>query len=327
MYHFLRSIIVALLMSTPMTSVAQPAFWQNEWPNTDFSQTNIDFSEIISGGPPKDGIPAIDHPKFSDQTHPHGLDPKEPVLALARDGVAKAYPLRILIWHEIVNDTIGSTPITVTYCPLCNSAIVFDRRFKGKILDFGVSGKLRHSDMLMYDRQTESWWQQFLGEGIVGEMTGGILTQLPSRLLAYQQFIQTYPDGQILLPPTGAQRPYGRNPYEKYDSAQRPFLYRGTYNGPGVALSYVVAVGKQAWLLQDLRNVGEIIQGDLRLRWTAGMRSALDHGNLSKGRTIGSVQVQQKKGTIYQDIPHDLTFAFAFQAFHPKGVIHSSDHP
>ena len=142
---------------------ADPNFWKYEWPKTDFSKSSVEFIEILSGGPPKDGIPSIDDPKFLPINEVDGLNAKESVISVKVKGVVKAYPLRILMWHEIVNDTIGDVPIAVTYCPLCNAAIVFDRRLEGgKTLDFGTTGKLRNSDLIMYDRQTETWWQQYI---------------------------------------------------------------------------------------------------------------------------------------------------------------------
>ena len=122
-----------------------------EWPRTDFSKSSVDFVDILSGGPPKDGIPSIDDPQFWPVNEINGLEEHEPVLSVTVNGETKAYPLRILTWHEIVNDTIGGTPVAVTYCPLCNAAVVFDRRIRGGVTEFGVSGKLRYSDMIMYD--------------------------------------------------------------------------------------------------------------------------------------------------------------------------------
>ena len=154
--------------------------WQQEgWTKTDFSKSRVSWLEIVSGGPPKDGIPSIDNPIFKAVAGDKELTPRDPVIELAIGGDARAYPLRILIWHEIVNDTVAGVPVTVTYCPLCNSAIVFDRRVPPHVLDFGTTGKLRNSDLVMYDRQTESWWQQFTGEAIVGALTGTQLKLLP----------------------------------------------------------------------------------------------------------------------------------------------------
>ena len=191
-----------MLVIAATQAAANPDRWRGEWSKTDFDQHSVAFSEILSGGPPKDGIPAIDDPQFSPVSEVEDLGPDEPVIGLAIDGEARAYPLSILIWHEIVNDQIGETPVSVTYCPLCNSAVVFDRRVEGRVLDFGTTGKLRNSDLVMYDRQTESWWQQFLGEAIVGEMTGTVLKSIPARLEAFSVF--SSPPGRQ---GSGAQQP------------------------------------------------------------------------------------------------------------------------
>jgi Protein of unknown function (DUF3179) len=146
---------------------ADPARWRAEWAKTDFSRSSVDFASILSGGPPKDGIPSIDNPKFEKLAGGKAsgwsadIGDTEAVISLALDGDARAYPLRVLMWHEIVNDTVGGKPVAVTYCPLCNAALVFERTLDGQVLDFGTTGKLRNSDLVMYDRQTENWWQQF----------------------------------------------------------------------------------------------------------------------------------------------------------------------
>ncbi len=299
-----------------------PRAWQKEWPQTDFSKSTVDFSEILSGGPPKDGIPAIDDPTFRPVREVGNIGESEPVIYLSLGGETKAYPLRIMMWHEIANDTIAGTPVSVTYCPLCNAAVVFDRRVNGRVLDFGVSGKLRHSDMIMYDRQTESWWQQFVGRGIVGEMTGVELTRLPARVIPFSDFKASFPDGLVLEEPARSGRRYGENPYAKYDSSGNPFLYRGDYDGPGAALSYVVAVDKDAWLLADIREAGSLRHGDLLIEWEQGMNSALDARRIDQGRDIGHVRVRRESAGELEDVVFDTTFAFAFKAFHPEGVIH-----
>jgi hypothetical protein len=180
---------------------ADPAVWmQAGWNKTDFSKSRIAWREILSGGPPKDGIPSIDKPTFKAAAEDRELTTKDPVIGLEINGDARAYPLRILIWHEIVNDVVGGMPVTVTYCPLCNSAIVFDRRVPPHVLDFGTTGKLRNSDLVMYDRQTESWWQQFTGEAIVGTLAGTELKLVPARLESFGQFKTRYPGGKVLVP-------------------------------------------------------------------------------------------------------------------------------
>lgn len=178
----------ALILAVAGDAVANPNVWRSEWPRTDFSRHSVPFDEIMSGGPSKDGIPAIDNPSFAPASAPGGLAPNEPVISLAIGGDARAYPLRVMIWHEIVNDTIGGVPVAVTWCPLCNSSVVFDRRLDGRTLSFGTTGKLRHSDLVMYDRETETWWQQFSGVAIVGALVDRELTPLPSRVESVARF-------------------------------------------------------------------------------------------------------------------------------------------
>ena len=321
--HLIVLYLLGGFLITPAQAQNFPPAWKQEWPRTDFSKSSVDFVDILSGGPPKDGIPAIDDPQFRAVGEVSDLGAKEPVISLEINGEARAYPLRILMWHEIANDTLGGVPVTVTYCPLCNASIVFDRRVNGKVLDFGVSGKLRHSDMVMYDRQTESWWQQFLGEGIVGEMMGVELKRLPSRILPFAEFKKTHPHGQVLVPNNESARNYGANPYAKYDTSQWPFLFRGDYDGPVPALAYVIAVKNNAWPLEDVRRQKRIEYESLIIEWHEGMNSALDQSSITGGRDIGYVTVQQKQpdGSL-SNAAYDMTFAFAFKIFYPNGLIH-----
>lgn len=211
---------------------------------TDFTKHSVPFSEILSGGPPRDGIPPIDNPTFvAIEDANDWLDEKEPVVIFENEGDARAYPLQILTWHEIVNDEVGGLPVAVTFCPLCNSAITFDRRLDGVLLDFGTSGKLRNSDLIMWDRQTETWWQQLTGEGIVGELTGKRLTFLPSAIISWSDFKDAHPDGKVLSKDTGFGRRYGQNPYVGYDNAaEPPFLFRGDLDGRLLPKERIVAV-------------------------------------------------------------------------------------
>ena len=312
--------LAAVFSAVP--ALAEPAFWNASWPNTDFSKNSVEFSEIRSGGPPKDGIPPIDRPQFVPQAEYRGAGESEPVIAFARDGDARAYPLRILIWHEIVNDVVGGIPVSVTYCPLCNSAVVFDRRLDGRVLDFGTTGKLRNSDLVMYDRQTESWWQQFTGDGIVGEMTGRRLRMLPARVEALSRFRVRFPDGAVLVPNDPHMRPYGVNPYVGYDTSARPFLYDGDLPEGIAPLAYVVRIGNEAWPLETLRAKGRIVSGDLVLSWSSGRNSALDEREIGKGRDVGNVVVRRRTPEGLKDEVHDLTFAFVFHAFIEGGTLH-----
>lgn len=186
--------------------------------STDFSRATVPLEEFASGGPGKDGIPAIDRPRFVGiAAAERFLEADEPVAAVRIGTTAKAYPIRILVWHEIVNDRLGGRPIAMSYCPLCNSTVAFERRLGDRVLDFGTTGNLRNSDLVMYDRQTESWWQQLTGEAVVGELNGERLEAIPSQILSWREFKRLHPDGRVLSTETGHDRPYGENPYAGYD--------------------------------------------------------------------------------------------------------------
>ena len=226
-------------------------------------------------------------------------------MLVALDGVAKAYPLQILIQHEIVNDVVGQTPVTVTYCPLCNTAISFDRRFDGLLLDFGTTGRLRHSDLIMYDRQTETWWQQAIGEGIVGEYAGRRLTFVPSPLISWSTFKESYPNGKVLSRDTGFQRNYGRNPYEFYDRGRGPWpqFFSGRSDGRLPAMERVAAVeidGESvAFAFSKLRKkrviTEQVGETPLVVFWAPGTASAVDNSTIAKGRDVGSTGVFDRR--------------------------------
>src|SRR5713226_8035383 len=200
-----------------------------EWLKTDESKRLVPLDEIISGGPRPDGIPAIDRPAFIAAEQATWLTPKEPVLALEIGRDARAYPLQILMWHEIVNDTVGGRPVVVTYCPLCNSGLVYERVVDGTTLDFGTSGKLYKSDLVMYDRQSHSLWAQMEGRGLVGQRAGTRLVPVPANTLAFDDWRAAHdPGGKVLSRETGHQRRYGTNPYEGYDEPTLgPVLFQG----------------------------------------------------------------------------------------------------
>ena len=317
------SAVTMLLLAVAEPGAAEPTDWGREWPRTDFSKSTVPLDEIVSGGPPKDGIPAIDAPEFVAVKTGHGLPPREPVISVKAGGEARAYPLRILIWHEIVNDTVNGVPIAVTFCPLCNSAVVFDRRVDGRALSFGTTGKLRHSDLVMYDRETESWWQQFLGESIVGELVGKQLPLVASRVESFERFAERFPEGLVMVPPKESGRAYGTNPYAGYDRAAKPFLYHGRYDDPVPPLARVVVVGDRAWTLGLLMRRRRIEAGDLVLSWTPGQSSPLDAATTDAGRDIGNVVVRRRTPAGLEDAVYDVSFAFAFRAFHPDAPIHA----
>jgi len=310
--------VVATIVLIAGGAQANPAAWRSEWPETNFARTSLDdWSEVISGGPPKDGIPAIDDPQFLRASSERRVGDREPVITVEIDGrPPRAYPIRYLTWHEIVNDRIGGIPVAVTFCPLCNSGMTFDRRAAGRVLSFGVSGKLRHADMIMYDRETQSWWQQAVGLGIVGEMTGVELRSLPSWIESWETFRSRNPQGLVMAEPD-YNRAYGRNPYAGYDSSSQPFLYRGETPPHGIPpLERVVRVGDFAWPLTRIREEGGVTEQGVTISWEAGQASALDTATIARGRDVGNVRVRDGQG---RDVPHDVMFAFAFHAFWPDG--------
>lgn len=190
---------------------------------TDLSKKSIDLSEVTVVVK-KGAFPVLKNPDFIDKAQAETVFfPKEPVLVVHHNSEARAYPFNMLTVHEIANDRIGDTPLLITYCPLCNSGMVFNRRVKvgdeSVVLDFQVSGMLRNSDMIMYDEQTESWWQQLTGEAIAGNFTGFSLEIFPSMVLSVEDFFSRFPNGKILSQNTGIRSRYGYNPYVGYDKA------------------------------------------------------------------------------------------------------------
>ena len=248
----MMSLAVAALMQPREASAQErPTVAGSDAWKTDFSKHTVPFEEFASGGPPKDGIRSVDRPSFITIREADGwLSDREPVALLNLGGKAKAYPLSILIWHEIVNDELGGRPVSVTYCPLCNTTIAFDREFRGRVLDFGTTGRLRHSDLVMYDRQTETWWQQATGEGLVGEYAGERLTFLPITVMSWRDVKEQRPSARVLSRDTGFPRSftqrYGNNPYEGYDRGSGPwrqFFRFGREDGRLQAMERIVALG------------------------------------------------------------------------------------
>ncbi len=297
---------------------------------TDFSRHTVSLSEFQGGGPGKDGIPALDDPSFAGVDAAGAwLEAREPVLELELGGEARAYPLQILIWHEIVNDEITGTPLAVTFCPLCNTAIVFDRRLRGRLLDFGTTGNLRNSDLVMYDRQTESWWQQFGGEAVVGDLAGAKLEKVPARIVAWEDFASAHPDGRVLdRPKTGDgsfERPYGQNPYAGYDDVGSPPFFGAANSGdrrllPKERVVFVDRGGEAVAMpfsVLTRRKTLEVQVGGERLEvvWKPGPRSALDAAQVAGGREVGSAEVRTAEGG--KLVAFDTPFWFAVAAFEP----------
>ena len=266
---------------------------------TDFSKHSVSYSEILSGGPPKDGIPAIDSPTFVSVSEADAwLKSVEPVIFFQIGDDARAYPIQIFMWHEIVNDTVDNVPVVISFCPLCNTAIAFERTVNGEVLDFGTTGRLRYSNLIMYDRQAETWWQQATGQAIAGELTGTQLVFRPASIIAWADFKANYPDGKVLSRDTGFSRPYGDNPYVGYDDVNNPpFLYRGPETPgdlPPVARVLTIdlkgeAVAYPYDILQQMNVVNDTVGGtEVVVLWAAGTASALDGGTVAGGRDVGA---------------------------------------
>ena len=178
----------------------------------------IPLDQIVSGGPPPDGIPSIDNPKFmSVKEADQILGDSELVVGLSINGDIRVYPLQILVWHEIVNDNVGGVPVAITYCPLCFTNQVFNRTLEdGNVVEFGTSGKLYNSNLVMYDRTSNSLWSQGLAHGITGKYAGVNLQRIPFDVVNWKEWKQLYPESKVLSRDTGTSRPYGADPYGDY---------------------------------------------------------------------------------------------------------------
>jgi hypothetical protein len=283
--------------------------FRSSWPVTDFSNVTIDLTEVLSGGVGRDQIPPLDVPGTTSiesrlagtatfvEASEAGYEENLPLVVVTVEGETRGYGLHILTWHEIVNDELGGVPIAVTFCPLCNTAIVFDRRVDGEVLDFGVSGLLRHSDLIMWDRQTESWWQQATGEGIAGRYGGEQLAFVGAGIVSFRDFQNSFPDALVLSEETGMGRSYGTNPYTGYDElGSRPFLFQGDIDERLPALERVVALRWEDGALAipfpaiTEAKVIEVAAGDIAVVvfWAPGTSSALDQGSIADSRDIGA---------------------------------------
>ena len=270
------------------------------WP-TDWALFNIDLADLQLGIlqiDPRDVIPPIDVPEFeSTEEAATWLEPPEPGALVQIEGEARFYSLSILHRHEIVNDTIAGVPVAVTYCPLCNTAIAFDRRLDGSVLRFGVSGLLRNSDLVMWDDQTVSLWQQVTGESIVGASTGRRLTPVSTSIVSFGDFAESFPDGLSLSRNTGFGLDYGANPYAGYSSGSGPFFpVTGEIDTRYPALERVVGVtigdSAKAFPFSEINVVGVVNdtlgETPIVIFWGGDTLDALDTGLVATGRAIGT---------------------------------------
>jgi hypothetical protein len=294
---------------------------------TDFAKHAVPLAEFRSGGPGKEGIPAIDKPRFVSVRETDFLESREPVIALEVNGEIRTYPIQILVWHEIVNDVVGGVPVAVTFCPLCHTAIVFDRRLDGTTLDFGTTGNLRNADLVMYDRQTESWWQQFGGRALVGKLAGAELEQVPARIVAWDELQREYPDAKVLSRETGYDRSYGENPYTGYDDLDNsPFIPVTNSDDdrlpPKERVVFIERSGEAVAVPYEVLRRRKVVRVEvagrrLVVRWRAGVASSLDQGSIAGGRDVGAAEVREAGRLVAFDEP----FWFAVAAFRPDARI------
>jgi hypothetical protein len=304
MTHFLRrhsdifilSLVLMLFIGGAWLARTWLGTSRSEWA-TDFSESSVPVDKIISGGMGKDDIVPIDTPYFhSVKQAQTWLDARSPVIALMQYDEVRAYPLEILLRHEIVNDRSGDTYFAVTFCPLCNSAIVYNREVNGQVLRLGVTGNLYNSGFLMWDDRTESWWKQFTGKAVVGEMTGAQLDVIPAQVVGFQTFAARYPEGRVLAGDASQPRiNYGSNPYVGYDTGSSPLLNDSSTDDRlppmervlaaevnGIPVAYAFDYLQQEQVINDAVGTTPIV-----VFWQPGATSALDAPRVAQSRDVG----------------------------------------
>jgi hypothetical protein len=310
-----------LLWTVALVSSISPALAQMN--GFDLRDPLVPAEAIIAGGPPKDGIPALDEPKFVAARDAGFLGQKDPVLGVVRNGIAKAYPLRVLNWHEVVNDRFGTEPIVVTYCPLCGSGMVFRAEVPGTAmpgpLTFGVSGLLYNSDVLLYDRQTESLWSQIAAKAVTGKMKGNVLESVPVVHTSWSDWRRRHPRTLVLSLDTGHNRDYGRDPYAGYELSEQlifPVQFRSEGFHPkervlgvslgGAAKAYpFVELGKRAGTADGATSFDDEVGGKpVRIRFDPAH------------------QVAEAFDASGQPIAGTTLFWFAWYAFNPATQVY-----
>jgi hypothetical protein len=317
----------------------------------------VPLDQIVSGGPPPDGIPSIDNPKFiSVQEADRNLEDSELVLGLNIDGDVRVYPFQIMVWHEIVNDKVGNTPVAVTYCPLCFTNQVFNRTMNdGKTLEFGTSGKLYNSNLLMYDRTTKSLWSQAMSQAIVGKFAGIKLERIPFDVAYWKDWKQLYPESKVLSTDTGSSRPYGADPYgDYYTNGDILFPVSGGDDrlGPKEIVNGFEDEGQyKAYRQQDVeknkvindqvkgkpvvlfslypfmtRAYNPIVDGQtiLQFEYNAKNTTFVDRQTRSQWNFDGKAIDGQMRGAQLIRLPFDQGFWFEWVGFHPATKLYNS---
>jgi hypothetical protein len=305
-----------------------------------FPELLVDRYLIVSGGQPPDRIRSIDEPTWLSPIEVDWLADDESVLVVEGAESTHIYPTQILLWHEIVNDEVDDVPVTVTYCPLCNSAVAYDRRVGDQVLDFGTSGALFHSALVMYDRQTESLWTHFDGRSVVGDLMGEQLEFVAVQTVSWSDAAQRWPEALVLDRPAGdlGRRPYGTNPYPSYEGLDEPLpgFFQGELDPRLPSRQRIVglfidgeAVAIDRGDIESLETATLKI-GDytIRLEHTPGVRSPLDGRAVAEGADIGSVSATQiTAGASEEAVPVLDTFWFAWAAYYPDTDVVDLDEP
>jgi Protein of unknown function (DUF3179) len=295
-----RRFIAVFILTLGFAGAAQNGF--------DLSNATIPPDELLPGGPPRDGIPAIDHPHFIKPSEADFLGDEDRVLSVKIDNEVRAYPLRILAWHEIVNDQIGDEAIAVTYCPLAGTGMVFDRRVNGDKLSFGVSGLLYQSDLVMYDRETESLWPQIAMTAVSGTNSGASLRWLPSEHMTWRAWREAYPQGKVLSTQTGFAREYSGRAYASYEHSDET-MFPVKWSRPELS--------KKAWV------IGIMINGHAKAYALDELKREKRAQDNVAGRQIEIAYDLAKAGAEVTDkqtgkaIPSTMAYWFVWQAFYP----------
>jgi hypothetical protein len=283
----------------------------------DTSRHSIPVDDIYDGGPGKDGIPAILQPKFisAQEADQSLLKKNDRVLGIVHKGQSRAYPIKILNWHEIVNDRIGGDSRVVTYCPLCGTGMVFDTQVNGRKLTFGVSGLLYQSDMLLYDHQTESLWSQIKSEAVTGSMTGARLKLLPSTHTNWESWKAMHPDTVVLSDDPGYGRNYDRDPYQGYETSERlMFGVNATnkkYHPKEKVIGVEIGKATKAYPFSELSKAKSplkdvVAKKPIQIFYDRKTRTAI-------------IRDEQNR-----EIPSVVGFWFAWYTFHPETLLFSA---
>lgn len=308
-----RWIIYPLILLLILPLIRQVYYRFQEMNGFDLSNARIPLTEIEHGGPPRDGIPAIDKPVFVAADKADFLQPDDFVLGIEYNDIRRAYPLRILNHHELVNDRFAELPVLISYCPLCGTGMAFDARIDGEGLQFGVSGLLYNSDMLMYDRDSDSLWSQIAAEAVAGPRAGEKLTPLPVVHLPWQQWQSEFPGSEVLSADTGYWRDYGQSPYDGYEASEDLYFPVSTIDRRYHPKERVIGLThngvSRVWPFSELAALDNLPLHDQFGGATVAVHYSSEHR---------SARIADEAG---EWLPATAAYWFAWIAFHPDSEV------